>query len=75
MGDINGNKDMRSKEEMEGSLGREQTKELLIKLLTKVKFRLKMEVSLYDGNLNVEEFLNWINTLDKYFDYEGLEDD
>ena len=26
----------------------------------------------YDGSLNAEELIDWINTLDKYFDYEEV---
>ena len=35
----------------------------------------KMEVPMYEGNLNVDELLEKINTMDKYFDYEELEED
>jgi len=31
-----------------------------------------MEVRLYDGNLNVEDLLDYINALDKYFIYEDV---
>jgi len=31
-----------------------------------------MEVPLYEGNLNVDEFMDMINTLDKYFEYENV---
>jgi hypothetical protein len=34
-----------------------------------------MEVSMYKGNLNVEEFLDWISALNKYFDYEEIDDE
>jgi hypothetical protein len=34
-----------------------------------------MEVHMYEGNLNVEEFLDWINALDKYFDYGEIDDE
>ena len=29
---------------------------------------------MYDGNLNAEELIDWINTLDKYFNYEEVDD-
>ena len=29
---------------------------------------------MYSGNLNVEELIDWINTLSKYFDFEEIED-
>jgi hypothetical protein len=30
---------------------------------------------MYEGNLDVEELLDWIRALDKYFDYEDVEED
>jgi hypothetical protein len=29
---------------------------------------------MYEGNLNVEELIDWINALDKYFDYEDVDE-
>jgi hypothetical protein len=34
-----------------------------------------MEIPMYEGNLDVEELLYWIRALDKYFDYEDVEED
>jgi hypothetical protein len=30
---------------------------------------------MYEGNLNVEKFLEWISALDKYFDYKEIDDE
>jgi hypothetical protein len=30
---------------------------------------------MYEGNLDVEELLDWIRALDKYFDYEDVKED
>jgi hypothetical protein len=35
----------------------------------------KMEIPMYEGNLDVEEILDWIRALYKYFDYEDVEED
>jgi hypothetical protein len=35
----------------------------------------KMEIPMYEGKLDVEEILEWIRALDKYFDYEDVEED
>lgn len=32
----------------------------------------RSEVPTYDGILNAEEIIGWINVLDKYFDYEEI---
>jgi hypothetical protein len=37
--------------------------------------REKIEVPMYEGNLDVEELLDWISALDKYFDYEEIDDE
>lgn len=46
----------------------------VLKMLTKVSGRLKVEIPLYDGNLNVEELMDQISSLDKYFYYEEVDD-
>jgi hypothetical protein len=37
--------------------------------------REKMDIPVYEGNLDVEELLDWIRALDTYFDYEYVEED
>eukprot|EP00253_Pinus_taeda_P018546 PITA_18546 len=39
-------------------------------MLAKVGGKPKMEIPTYEGSLNAEELMDWINPLDKYFDYE-----
>jgi hypothetical protein len=34
-----------------------------------------MDILMYEGNLDVEELLDWFRDLDKYFDYEDIEED
>jgi hypothetical protein len=33
----------------------------------------KMDILVYEGNLDAEELLDWIRDLDTYFDYEDVE--
>ena len=47
----------------------------VIKMLAKVGGKAKMEIPMYEGSLNTEELMDWINSLDKYFDYEEETDD
>lgn len=42
----------------------------VIKMLAKVGGKAKMEIPIYEGSLNTEELMDWINSLGKYFDYE-----
>jgi hypothetical protein len=41
----------------------------------KIGAREKMDILMYEGNLDVEELLYWFRALDKYFDYEDIEED
>ena len=43
-------------------------------MLMKTSGRPRIEVPMYSGNLNVEELMDWINSLIKYFDFEEIED-
>jgi hypothetical protein len=33
-----------------------------------------MDIPMYEGNLDVEDLLDWFRALDKYFDYEYIEE-
>ena len=37
--------------------------------------KLRMEVPMYEGSLNVEELVNWISDLDMYFKYKNVNED
>jgi hypothetical protein len=37
--------------------------------------RAKLDIPMYEGNLDVEEMLDWFRNLDKYFNYEDVEED
>jgi hypothetical protein len=49
--------------------------ERLFRAVARIGAREKMEIPMYEGNLDVEELLDWIKALDKYFDYEDVEED
>jgi hypothetical protein len=49
--------------------------EHLFRVVARIGAREKMEIPMYEGNLDVEELLDWIRALDKYFDYEDVEED
>jgi hypothetical protein len=40
----------------------------------KLGARAKINVPMYEGNLDVEEILDWIRPMDKYFDYEYIDE-
>jgi hypothetical protein len=49
--------------------------ERLIKAIDIMGVKVKMEIPVYEGNLDAEELLEWIRALDTYFDYEDIEED
>lgn len=46
----------------------------IIKMLAKVGGKPKMEILMYEGSLNAEELMDWIRSIDQYFDYEEVEE-
>ena len=51
------------------------TEERLFKVVARIGAREKMDISMYEGNLYVDELLDWFRALDKYFDYEDIKED
>jgi hypothetical protein len=49
--------------------------ERLIKAISRMSSKTKMDIPTYEGSLNAEELLDWIRALDTYFDYEDIEED
>jgi hypothetical protein len=49
--------------------------ERLLRAVARMSARAKMDIPVYEGNLDAEELLDWIRALDTYFDYEDVEED
>jgi hypothetical protein len=49
--------------------------ERLIRAISRMSSKTKMDLPVYEGSLNAEELLDWIRALDTYFDYEDIEED
>jgi hypothetical protein len=49
--------------------------ERLIKAITRMSSKMKMDIPTYEGSLDEEDLLDWIRALDTYFDYEDIEED
>ena len=47
--------------------------ERLLREVVRLGARGKLEVLMYEGNLDAEELLDWIRSMDKYFDYEDVD--
>jgi hypothetical protein len=51
------------------------TNERLLRVVARIGAREKVDIPVYEGNLDVEKLLDWIRALDTYFDYEDVEED
>jgi hypothetical protein len=49
--------------------------ERLIKSITRMSSKTKMDIPVYEGSLDAEELLDWIRALDTYIDYEDIKED
>jgi hypothetical protein len=49
--------------------------ERLLKVVARMSTKVKMDIPVYEGNMDAEELLDWIRALDTYFDYEDIEED
>jgi hypothetical protein len=72
-----GNVSEREEESSEGGAEPEEegVEEILVRAIMGVSSRQIMEVPMYEGNLNVDELMDWISTMDKYFEYENVPDE
>ena len=61
--------------EVEEATGEDVAEECLLKVVVKLGSREKINIPMYQGNLDAEELLDWIRSMDKYFDYEYVIED
>lgn len=61
-----------SEDEVEEAVDQNQVR--LLRAISQIGKRPRIEVSNYSRNLNSEEKINWINELEEYFEYEEIED-
>jgi hypothetical protein len=47
----------------------------LLKEVSILGGRAKIEVPMYEGNLDAEELLDWITSMDRHFDYEDFDEE
>jgi hypothetical protein len=67
--------DVESEEvEVEEATGEDAFNEHFLKVVMKLGARVKMDVPMYEGRLDVEELLDWIRSMDKYFEYEDVDE-
>jgi hypothetical protein len=61
--------------EFEEALGEDVVKQHLLRGVAILGGRAKIEVPMYEGNLYVEEILDWIRSMYKHFDYEYVDEE
>ena len=61
--------------EAEEAAGEDVVEERLLRVVPRLLGRAKIEVPMYEGNLDVEELLDWIRSMDKHFDYEYVDEE
>jgi hypothetical protein len=57
------------------AVGEEVVEECLLREVSILGGRTKIEVTMYEGNLDVEELLDWVRSMDKHFDYEDVDEE
>jgi hypothetical protein len=61
--------------EVEEAITEDVVEERLLRAVVKLGSRVKIDIPMYEGNLDTEELLDWIREMDKYFDYEDVEEE
>jgi hypothetical protein len=73
VGDI---RDVESEEvEFEEATREDVSEECLLREVVRLGARAKIEVPMYEGNLDAEELLDWIRSMDNTFEYEEVEEE
>jgi hypothetical protein len=75
VGDLSDSEGEVEAEREEEVVAEDASTERLIKAITQMGAKAKMDILVYEGNLDAEELLDWIRALDTYFDYEDIEED
>jgi hypothetical protein len=74
-GDLSDSESEVEAEHKEEVVAEDASNELLIRAIARMGARAKMDILIYEGNLDAEEILDWIKALDTYFDYKYVEED
>jgi hypothetical protein len=61
--------------EVEEVVDEDVAEEHLLKEVIKLGATEKINIPMYEGNLDIEELLDWIREIDKYFDYEYVDEE
>jgi hypothetical protein len=56
-------------------VGEDVAEEFLLRAVVRLGVRAKIEVPMYEGNLDAEELLDWVRAMDKFFVYEYVDEE
>jgi hypothetical protein len=74
--DAGDNNNVESEEvEVEEAAGENVVEEHLLRAFVILGARAKIEVPMYEDNLDVEKLLDWVRSMEKYFDYEDVDEE
>jgi hypothetical protein len=73
-GDLSDSNSELEAEHEEEVAAEDASNERLIKAIARMASKAKMDIPVYEGNLDPEELLDWIRALDTYFDYEDVKE-
>jgi hypothetical protein len=60
--------------EVEENVGEDVSEVRFLKVIVKLGAGAKLDIPMYEGNLDAEDLLDWIRSMDKYFDYEDVDE-
>jgi hypothetical protein len=75
VGDLSDSQSEVEAEHEEEVVAKDAANKCLIKAIARMGAREKMDIPIYEGNLDAKELLDWIRALETYFDYEDVEED
>jgi hypothetical protein len=67
--------EIEAEHEEEEVVAKDAANKRLTRAIARMGAREKMDILVYEGNLDAEELLDWIRALDRYFEYEYVEED
>jgi hypothetical protein len=61
--------------EVEEAIGEDVVEECLSREVSILGGKAKIEVLMYEGNLDAEDLLDWIRSMEKHFNYEDFDEE
>jgi hypothetical protein len=72
---VDSNEEKSEEVEVEEAAGEDATEGCLLREVSRIGGRAKIDVPMYEGNLDAEEILDWIRSMDRHFYYEDINEE